>query len=220
MTAGTNNKVLNAFQGFRPSEINTKNILKDNQFAVLKEPSQILPRIKTITNRITHISEHNMHKLHLTKQELMSYLARRFKSPKLLSKLEDFFFHSQQRDMILIQDYFKRGKTMLSWSRMDQLGFCFNLFDLNSDGFICIEDLFQFLKEMTDFDFVAVDDINKLVHVLRQKALKMRVLDQVSPMIYGIYDQYENTLPADFKPRSPSPVPTKSQYLQKNYDEI
>jgi hypothetical protein len=36
---------------------------------------------------------------------------------------------------------------MLDWTRAEQLGFCFHLYDHNGDGFICIQDLFELMKE-------------------------------------------------------------------------
>lgn len=104
--------------------------------------------------------------MQIYKSELQEYINKRFKSEHLAGKMLDFFFHDDQ-DTIRLQDYFKRAKTMLQWSRVDQLGFCFHLFDRNGDGFICIEDLFRLLQELTDFDFVITEDINKLVAVLR-----------------------------------------------------
>ena len=80
---------------------------------------------------------------------------------------------------------------MIEWSRIDQLGFCFHLFDYNNDGVLCLQDLFEILKEVKDQDFVLREDVNKLIYILKQKGKNMRVENHISPITYGIYNKYE-----------------------------
>lgn len=47
--------------------------------------------------------------------------------------------------------------------------------------------MFDTFKELNDEDQVIREDVNKLIHILRQKAKK----SQISPIIYGIYDDFD-----------------------------
>jgi hypothetical protein len=81
---------------------------------------------------------------------------------------------------------------ILGWSKQDQLGFCFYLFDYNGDGFVCIEDLYNLMEELSDSDLVIREDVNKLVSILKQKGKKLKQQQHISPIIYGIYDKFES----------------------------
>ena len=66
--------------------------------------------------------------------------------------------------------------------------------------------MFDTFKELNDEDQVLREDVNKLIHILRQKAKK----SQISPIIYGIYDDY------DCKPQEDvSSVRIFSDYLEQ-----
>ena len=56
---------------------------------------------------------------------------------------------------------------------------------------ICLQDLFDILKEVRDQDFVLREDVNKLIYILKQKGKNMRVENHISPITYGIYNKYE-----------------------------
>jgi len=89
-------------------------------------------------------------------------------------------------------DYYKQVNRMLRWSRQEQLGFCFYLFDHNNDGFVCLQDMFNLFKELNDQDAVLREDVNKLINILKEKGRKMLTKDHISPSVYGIYNEYEN----------------------------
>ncbi len=88
---------------------------------------------------------------------------------------------------------------ILEWQVKDQLGFCFYLFDFNNDGMICIQDLFNLLKELNYNDQVIREDIKKLISILKEKAIQLRKNKYISPSIYGIYSHYENYDPVSFQ---------------------
>ena len=117
----------------------------------------------------------------------------RYKGLSLTKKLISFFFPTGgENKKIRFNDLYRSVNQMLSWSVQEQLGFIFYLFDYNEDGFICIQDLFHLLRELNDQDHVLREDVNKLIQILKEKGKRLRKTKQISPIIYGIYNNYES----------------------------
>jgi Ca2+-binding EF-hand superfamily protein len=77
--------------------------------------------------------------IEIPKRDFISYVNERYKGLSFAKKIIKFFYPSggENKKMRFV-DFYKQINIMLDWSRIEQLGFCFYLFDYNNDGFICI----------------------------------------------------------------------------------
>jgi len=167
------------------------------EFVPFTDPVSILAIVRklTIKNHFSQkISDKNYQMIQISKKDIQSHLTVRYRGLALLKKVMAHIFPPSLSDggRIRYTDFYKIINGMLNWSRQDQLGFCFYLLDYNNDGFICIEDLFSLLRELNDQDQVIREDVYKLISILKQKGRKLRQVSHISPIIYGIYDKYEN----------------------------
>ena len=64
--------------------------------------------------------------------------------------------------------------------------------DHDNDGFICLQDQFNWLRTLNDQDQVIREDLNKLSNLLKRKRLWLKKTKKLSPIIFGIYDKEEN----------------------------
>lgn len=107
--------------------------------------------------------DQNIKNCRLNKIALRGYFANRY--PKAIyDKIIHLF------DFPAYCDFDKFCEVMngfLSSDHLTKMKFCFSLYDLNSDGLICITDAFTALKLMHDTDYLLSNDLVKLIHKVK-----------------------------------------------------
>lgn len=132
------------------------------------------------------------------------------------SKIIKFFYPPGSKDKMKYLEYFHQINVMLQWTRTEQIGFCFYLFDTNDDGLICIRDMFQLMGQLRDDDQVVRVDIQKLINIIQQKSNHLRRTRFISPVTYGI--SYKQDAVADSNEYESSVAKRKANRILRHFD--
>lgn len=110
---------------------------------MFENPENILHIVKKI---IPNTLKKNHLYNEITKKDFSAYIYARYKNMGFANKIIKFFYPSGSKEKMKYLDYFYAINIMLKWTRTEQIGFCFHLFDANNDGFICIRDMFELMS--------------------------------------------------------------------------
>ncbi|CDW87068.1 UNKNOWN [Stylonychia lemnae] len=103
------------------------------------------------------------------------YLELRF-TKLYTDRILDFFEFNQ---VVTINELFEKFNILIQGGRDEIMKFCFQIFDLNQDGIICMKDLSDNLNNFYDQDYYLQRDINNFVKHIFKNPSERRTLSNV-----------------------------------------
>eukprot|EP00347_Sterkiella_histriomuscorum_P022966 403336461 len=123
------------------------------------------PELETIFKNMCRPEEQKYRNPLLHIENLRSFLLQRYDSNIADKIIQYFNFNNAMR----LPNYLEKLNKFL-WSDMQtKLKFCFDLYDHNTDGKICLVDLFKSLKLLTEDDFFIKNEIAFITRIIMDK---------------------------------------------------
>ncbi len=90
------------------------------------------------------------------RQQIREFLINRYKRPEMVDKIIECF--NFNINPISMKSYSQTIERFLKKTFEEKLRLAFDIYDINSDGFICPNDAFESLKYLQKYDYLMCND--------------------------------------------------------------
>ncbi|CAI2359578.1 unnamed protein product [Moneuplotes crassus] len=140
------------------------NILVDNSERNINEFKRAFCDIHLMSDQNRDII--NVNNLKIDKNDLKSYLAKRY--PK---RVADYIFTQVafNSNYMKFPEYCNEISKLSQMSQKGKLKLAFHIFDRDSDGKITCEDILSFMEDLKESDWLVLEDCHKIAKILNDK---------------------------------------------------